>query len=383
MPLGEVLPGWYLRASRRFVRIENSLEAHRARWMITLSLGTWLPLVALAALGGVARIHPDFDALLIDLPVHARLLLAIPLLVDAAIRADRAAAVTNVLALERVTSPDDVERLRRSQASFDRHRTSVPALAVMVALAIAGGVRYAVFTARSPWPSWLHPPGAGWLSAAGLWYCGVCAPVVVFLLLRVIWRWAAWVLLLVRLSRLRLELIPSHADNAGGLGMVGVMPLHFSAAVAAVSSVMAMTWLKEVLFHGAPTQAFLRPAVGLLVLMVLLFFAPALVFIKQLTRAKLKGLHDYGLLVFRTNSAYERRWLPPDSDVDEFLGRQDAGTVADLAQAHEQVEKMWVFPFRRTALAAIVAAVVVPMLPLPLAALGVRELLKALAEALI
>ena len=348
-----------------------------------LSLGTWLPLLALAALGGVVVLDPSSAAFITDLPVHARLLLGIPLLIDAAVKADHAFGSACQLGLERVTAPDDVERLRRAQDALRRSRQSLLVRVVTVALAVGAGVRYAYVALSSPYPGWVHPPGAEWLSGAGLWYCAIGVPLFVFLLLRVTWRWVMWVLLLIRTSRLRLTLVPSHGDNAGGLGSIGLMPLRFSSAVATVSLVVGMTWLKFVLFHGAHAQEFARPAAGLLVLMLILFFSPPLVFVAQLTRLKLQALHDLGELVFRTNAAFERRWIPPSGDPDAMLHAGDPSAVADLAQIYNQVERMWVFPFRRSALIAVIAAVVLPLVPVVVAELGVAELLKELSGALL
>jgi hypothetical protein len=381
--IGEVVPGWYRRATRRLEGVDDDLDLHRIRWMLVFSLGTWVPLVALAALGGVLDFQPRFAALIADLPTHARLLLAIPLLIDAAKRADGAVSSTRLMSMERLSAPEDVERMKQAQAAFERARHSYVLRVATAALAVAAGFRYAYVSVSNPVLSWLHPRSDEWLSGAGLWYCAVCVPVFIYLLIRVAWRWASWVLLLIRTSRLRLTIVPSHADKAGGLGIVGLMPLYFASAIAAVSAVMGMTWLKKVLFEGAQAQHFARPAAGLLLLMLLLFFSPPLVFVRQLSTLKLKAAHDFAELVFRTNRVFERRWLRPDSDPQAMLDQGEASAVADLGTVYSQVERMWVFPFRMSALIAVVAAVVIPLLPVIIAQVGVHELLKQLLGALV
>ena len=378
----DVLSQWYQRASRGLEHVDDGIESHHTRWMIVLSLGTWLPLVALAAFSGVLNSEPRFAALISDLPVHARLLLGIPLLIDAATRSDRAVSAASRLGIERVAAPEDVDKLRRALARLDRARRSVLVLVATAALAMAGGVRIAHLALSSPTASWLRPGGDQWLSVAGLWYCAICAPIFILLLLRVASRWMLWALIVVRTSRLRLMVVPSHGDNAAGLGVIGVMPLRFVSAVAAVSLVVGMTWLKQVLFHGAHAQQYTGPAVGLLVLMLVLFFSPPLVFVPQLTRLKLQALHDFGELVFRTNATFERRWVPPGGDPDGLLNASEASAVADLGQVYTQVERMWVFPFRRSAFIGVTAAVVIPLLPVVIAELGVRDLMKDLLGAL-
>jgi hypothetical protein len=378
----DVLSQWYQRASHGLQHVDDELVSHYARWMVVLSLGTWVPLVAFAAFSGVLNSEPRFAALIADLPVHARLLLAIPLLIDAVIRSDRAVSAASRLGIDRVTVPEDVDKLRRALARLDRARRSGLVLAATAALAMGGGARLAHLALSSPTSSWLRPGGDQWLSLAGLWYCAVCAPIFIFLLLRVAWRWMLWALVVVRTSRLRLTVVPSHGDNAGGLGVIGGMPLRFVSAVAAVSLVVGMTWLKQLLFHGAHAQQYTAPAIGLLVLMLVMFFSPPLVFIPQLTRLKLQALHDFGELVIRTNASFERRWVPPGGDPEGLLNTSEASTVTDLGQVYTQIERMWVFPFRRSAFIGVIAAVVIPLLPVVIAELGVRDLLKDLLGAL-
>ena len=378
----DVLSQWYQRASRSIEHVDDGLESHYARWMVVLSLGTWVPLVALAAFSGVLNGEPRFAALIADLPVHARLLLAIPLLIDAVIRSDRAVSAASRLGIERVTVPEDVDKLRGALARLDRARRSGLVIVATAALAMAGGVRLAHLALSSPTSSWLRPGGDQWLSVAGLWYCAICAPIFIFLLLRVALRWMLWALVVVRTSRLRLTVVPSHGDNAGGLGVIGGLPLRFVSAVAAVSLVVGMTWLKQMLFHGAHAQQYAAPAAGLLVLMLVLFFSPPMMFVPQLTRLKLQALHDFGELVVRTNASFERRWVPPVGDPDGLLNTSEASTVTDLGQVYAQVERMWVFPFRRSAFIGVIAAVVIPLLPVVIAELGVRDLMKDLLGAL-
>jgi hypothetical protein len=76
---------------------------------------------------------------------------------------------------------------------------------------------------------YLHLPGAtanydpghagdGMTRLTGIWYWVVCMTVFRFLMFRWLWRLALWTQFLWRLSRLRLQLAPTHPDGAGGLG---------------------------------------------------------------------------------------------------------------------------------------------------------------------
>ena len=56
---------------------------------------------------------------------------------------------------------------------------------------------------------------------AGWWYVAVAIPLFQFLLYRWLWRLFIWTRLLWTLSRMNLQLTPTHPDLAAGLGFLG------------------------------------------------------------------------------------------------------------------------------------------------------------------
>jgi hypothetical protein len=62
---------------------------------------------------------------------------------------------------------------------------------------------------------------------AGAWYWFVCLPLFRFLMFRWLWRVALWWCFLWRVARLRLHLVATHPDGAGGLGPVENQDSHF------------------------------------------------------------------------------------------------------------------------------------------------------------
>src|SRR5678816_2098615 len=72
-------------------------------------------------------------------------------------------------------------------------------------------------------PLW-HKAGDGGrgYSWAGWWHVLVSAPVALVLLLGWLWRILIWGLFLFRVSRLDLQLVPTHPDLLGGLQFVGL-----------------------------------------------------------------------------------------------------------------------------------------------------------------
>jgi hypothetical protein len=95
--------------------------------------------------------------------------------------------------------------------------------------------------------------GAGGLTTAGWWYSLVsfprfssCLAVVVRLL---IWGWLLW-----RLARMRLNLVPTHPDSAGGLGPLGIAQVALAPLSFAVSAILVGTYAEEVRFGTVTVQ---------------------------------------------------------------------------------------------------------------------------------
>ena len=63
------------------------------------------------------------------------------------------------------------------------------------------------------------------LSPAGWYFAAVSQFVYQFLLYISLWKWFLWAAFLFRLSRLDLQVVPTHPDRHGGLGFLGMSPL--------------------------------------------------------------------------------------------------------------------------------------------------------------
>src|SRR5262249_2196471 len=125
-----------------------------------------------------------------------------------------------------------------ARAAAIRLRGSVVAEVVLVALALTTSVLSRVVArlaiAESPWGR----VGTG-MTAAGWWYILVSLPILGFLLLRWLWIFLLWAAFLFRVSRLDLELTPTHPDRAGGLGFLGWGLASFAVVLLAVSAVLS------------------------------------------------------------------------------------------------------------------------------------------------
>jgi hypothetical protein len=216
------------------------------------------------------------------------------------------------------------------------------------------------------------------LTVAGWWFIYVGVPVYQFLLLRWVWRFFIYDHFLWRVSRLNLQLIPSHADRAGGLGFLGVGQEKFGVFVLAIASIYACVLGEKILYGGASLSSFILNIAIFIGVMLVAFLAPLLVFTPKLTAAKRKGLLEYGALTARHNKRFRQRWIGSDLTDQDPLGAPDMSSLADLGASYSVVEEMRVVPFGLSTVIFLVGPALVPMLPLLLTTFSPAEILEVL-----
>ena len=92
------------------------------------------------------------------------------------------------------------------------------------------------------------------LSLAGVWYGFVSLPLFQFLLLRWYWRIFIWTRFLWQVSRIRLNLVPTHPDLLGGLGFLANTADAFAVLLVAHGAMLAGLIASRVFFLGATSD---------------------------------------------------------------------------------------------------------------------------------
>jgi hypothetical protein len=346
-----------------------------------LALGwvPWLVLVLLAlAEGGATKIFT-----LPVVGVHARLLLAVPLLfvaetaLDAKFREFVTLLVRSGVAGQRALPKLEAAagRLQRSKDSWLPDAASLLAAAALSLL--WAQIRLSGQGAHETSQELAAMP----LAAA--WYWFVCLPLFRFLMVRWGWRLAFWWVLLRRLSRIDLELAPAHPDGVGGLGYLEIVHTRFAPLALAISIIASATFAEDIASGRNSLSAVYSALFVTLLIDFLLFVAPPCVFAFKLRACQEKGLRDYTELSSRYVGAFERKWIRNEGPQEPLLGTPDLQSLADLANSVTVVRKMRLAPISARLLAVIGAAAVAPMLPLllfdyPLAKLA-QMLLRKLA----
>ena len=355
---------------------KSSRIVRRAVFSIFL---TWIPLFVLCLLQETAYGDRVAIPFLLDFASYARFLLALPLLVVAETmlgpQLARAAAhfVSSGLVVE-----EDFKHFDQSVEEGLRWRDST--VAEMIILLVA---YFAAFTLRKgmavPISTWYaHSTGTGFtLTLAGWWFAFFCVPLFQFLLLRWLWRLFLWGQFLWRMSKLHLQLTPTHPDEAAGLGFVGEAHRFFSIIPFAFSISASGVLANDIVYGKTPLSHFGPLIAAFVILLTILFLLPLAVFAPILLRTKKRGLYEYGSLATEYTSSFQKKWVetrPPREEV--LLGTGDIQSLADLGNSFGFIEKMGPMPVDHRTPLTLVAACLIPMAPLLLTIMPLKDLLK-------
>jgi hypothetical protein len=344
----------------------------------------WAPLAMLAWLRPAAD-----DAVTVgffqDLSTHVRFLVFVPLLilVEASIgRRTRLVAVQ--FAEAKLIAPPDRARF---EALFRRASRAIDAtlaeaiIAVLAMTFVWSAVRSLESDGMMFWSEEAGPSGVR-LSAAGWWYAigSVLPP---FLLMRWAWRYLIWCWLLYRLSRLDLQLAATHPDLAGGLGFVSFGHTAFAGIALAVSCLVAGAVGTRILYEGAALTTYRWPLAVYVGMAIVVGIAPLAAFWRPMRTAKESGMLAYGSFASRYAQDFHGRWIDGGSEQAPLEASGDVQGLADIGGGFERVYAMRLLPVTLKTAAAFAVAAAAPMLPLLLAVMPLRDLLKLFMQAMI
>lgn len=383
-----VLGGPLYQMFRRAHMSGDAMELVRRR-VVVIALLAWLPLLVLSALGGRAWGAAVGVPFLMDVDVHIRFLLAVPLLIVAELVVHRRMRPVVRQFLERQLIPD------ASRARFDaavaaalRLRNSVAAEVGLIAVVYLVGVPliWRHYGGALDVATWYAVPAEGGrrLSAAGWWLVGVSLPLFQFLLIRWYFRLFVWIRFLWQVAWGKLSLMPTHPDRAGGLGFLSGTVMAFTPLLAAHGAVLAGTLAGRIFHQGAALPDFKVELVVVVALLLLVVLGPLLLFTGHLSRARRVGLREYGTLAQRYTRDFDDKWLRGRAPADEaLLGSADIQSLADLGNALAVVQSMRLIPFAKEAVLQLTVITLLPVAPLLLTMVPLEELLKRLIQVLL
>jgi len=340
----------------------------------------WLPLVVLTTVlnpGGLVSFLHDYR-------VYSRLLIAVPiLLLGQAIMESRfRMLVSHFLDAGLITGPE-VPRMQNALNIVKRLRDStLPELAILLLVFVHTATTERTMVDVTPWLA----DGTGTdfhLTAAGWYAVLVSATIFQFLLGLSLWKWFLWTIFAFKLSRLKLNLVPTHPDEHGGLGFLSLTPIAFSPVIFAVTCVIGSTWRHEILAGRAILMTYKLPAIILVCLIALIALGPLAFFVTRLAELRRQGVLEYGVLGQLHSMHFHKKWILSRAGHEaEFLTAPECSTLADFGSAYEKLKELKPFPVDRDALIALALSVLIPIIPVILAAVPLVIVLKTLLQAL-
>ena len=356
-----------------------------ARGALVLAVFAWLPMLVLAAAAGhlTGGVPVPF---LFDYGVHARLLFSLPLLIVAEVVVGPRLGAAAARFLERgLVKPAEVPRFEQAVAQALRIRESAVLEVVVLVLAYVGsflslGLSFSFQVSR--WDV-LVTPGGPRITMAGIWSTFVAVPLYQFLVYRSLVRMLNWFGFLWSVSDLDLQLVPTHPDRAGGLGFLGGAHRPLGVFALSVGAVLSGRYCTEILYGGSTLAAIKAPVAVFVAVMVLVCMGPLVVFLPQLMAARRKGLVEYGGLALRYAAEFDRKWLRGGAPADEeLLGSGDIQSLADIGGSFERIEQMRPVPFGLKDVTALVAACLLPMVPVLVTVMPIEEVAKIVLKVL-
>jgi hypothetical protein len=359
------------------------------RRIICMTLFAWLPLLLLSVVAGKAWSGGRLP-FLYDLEMHARFLVALPLLIAAELLVHRRLRpVVGRFIEQNIITEAVLPRFKAIIASALKLRNSVVVeLTLLVLVSVVG---YYIWTKASgiakigtSTGTWYATANDGdtHISPAGYWYIFISRPLFQFILVRWYFRLFIWTRFLWQSSRLELNLIPTYPDRAAGLGFLGATSAVFEPLLMAHGALLAGLMANPILFAGAKLTDFKMEIIGGVLLLLLIVLGPLLVFSPRLMQAKRRGLRDYGTLVGAYVREFDLKWVRGGATADErLLGSGDIQSLADMGNSFQVIRDIRPVPFDKNTVIHLVVCLLIPVSPLVLTMIPLEELIRKLAGA--
>jgi hypothetical protein len=346
------------------------------RRLLTISLIVWLPLFLFAMLGSSANL--DRLSFFRDIEVHVRFLIALPILIAAELLVhSRIRSVVGRFVDYRIVLPRDLPHFHQAIQSAIKLRNSIPLEAGLFLCIYTLGLwlwhsRIAINVS-----TWYAAPGGRWhLTPAGYWYVFISIPIFQFILLRWYLRFFIWFRFLWHVSRIDLNLIPTHPDRCGGLAFLGKSVYAFGPILFAQGTLLAGLVASRVLYRGESLLSFKLQIGGFIAFFVVAILGPLVMFTPRMAGVRRKGLAEYGQLAQQYVEGFDQRWVRrgDGAPTEELLGAADIQSLADLGNSFALVREMRPVPFGLEDISRLAAVTAAPFLPLLLTIWSPEEL---------
>ena len=352
----------------------------RLTYQILLAVSiAWMPLLLLTAHNGLALGDKVQIAFLVDLVQHARFLVALPCAIALGPFVNpRLKAVLNSFLKSGIVTGNDLSRFEGTVSRANTLARSIFAEVVIVVLVYVYTSLGLHRNRSASITSWYQPGKGVFISdtAADWWFLWVSMPLLLFAWFLWAWRLGVWTYVLFRISRLKLRVVATHPDRAGGLGFIHVGMRRFSVLVFGISSILCASIGEEILFNGAALASYELELASFFLICLAVILGPLLLFTPTLIRAKLQYWGWYGPLASSYVQGFDEKWiLQRGRSGESLLGTPDIQSLADLSHSYAGIADMRTLLANRNTIGIFAVAYIVPALPLLTSVISFRRIL--------
>jgi hypothetical protein len=369
-----VLGGPLYQIFRRTHLSGPALELLRRR-IVFFFLLCWVPLAVLSFQEG--HLLTAKFSFLRDIETQVRFLVSLPTLLLAELVVHRRLrAVVKGFIARRVFSSEELPKFHTVIDSTMRMRNSIIAEVVLLVVVFTGGIWIWRNEVALDVASWYASPQGGQmhLTEAGSWFAFISVPAFQFILLRWYMRMLIWFLCLLRISLLKLNLLPAHPDRTGGISFLSISSYAFIPVLFAQGALLAGQIASRIFHNGQSLLSFKLTIAGFAGFFVAAVLVPLLLFMPKLVLAKRQGLGEYGALASEYVMEFDQKWLRSKAHAEELLGSGDIQSLADLGNSFAVVRQMRTVPFTTDDVVRLLVATLVPLTPLLLTIMPLEKL---------
>jgi hypothetical protein len=287
--------------------------------------------------------------------------------------------------------PEDRERffsgaLRKAKKSTDALWSEIIILFFVIVFAISPAAKLTSFITEFQSSSWIIDQinGKDVFSKAGNFAQYISKPVFQFLLVRWLWRYIVWIALLFRISKINLNLKPTHPDGSGGLSVIFLAQrnfiLFFVVCGIVISTVMINLFNDKILsFDTIKVEIF-----GFIIFSIVLTLFPLLFFILKLVKTKYEGQLELSEAATNLSKRFEDEWVKPMGK-EKIIAEEtvDPSMQVDYSGVFNLLQELRIIPVRFGDIMIMFISLFIPFIPIFLIQFSVVELLQKLMGLLV
>jgi hypothetical protein len=354
---------------------------------LALVLVCWLSLLILSLTQGLAYNRSLQIPFFRDFAVNVRFLVSLPILVLAELGIDRRlrAIVIHFVdsgLVKAADLPSFEAGLKKVMRLRDHILPELTILAFAFLQSVPARHGEVLMAGVSNW-HFIGTATGETVSLAGTWFATISMPIFRFLLWRWLWRIFLWTFFLWRVSRVKLQLVPTHPDQSAGLGFLSEGQRRLAPIVFAGGAVIAGQVANAITYQGATLSGLKFVMISYGVMAILSLVAPLLLMSPKLFKVKRQGILDYGALANAYTQSFDAKWVHGKQQGKPLLGSSDIQSLADLSNSFAIVRDMRPVPVNKNTLIALALAAALPLVPLIFLVTPADELVRAVMKMLV